>query len=49
VQCDIAERTGEKRSKTETSSKIDLHALVLIVRIQRVTALDCALNHTRSL
>ena len=30
VLCGDAERTGEKRSETETDSKIDLHALVLI-------------------
>ena len=44
-----AGRTGEKRSETETDSKIVLHALVLIVGIQKVTALHCALNHTSSL
>ena len=46
---EIAERTGEERSESETESKIDLHALVLIVGIQDVTALHCALNITVSL
>ena len=32
----FAERTGEQRSEYEIGSKIDLHALVLIVRIQKV-------------
>jgi hypothetical protein len=30
-EINIAERTGEERSESDTESKIDLHALVLIV------------------
>jgi hypothetical protein len=44
----LAGPAGEKRGETEIGSKIDLHALVLIVRIQSVPASYCALNHSRS-